>query len=88
MSVVHEANTQDDKFLLAIRELRLRNFSKDLPFLILSDKLPANQVYKEYADGHIEIQKVFTVGNSYQHKIIRVLTELMADKIRRKYDLI
>ena len=88
MSVVHEANTQDDKFLLAIRELRLRNFSKDLPFLILSDKLPANQVYKEYADGHIEIQKVFTVGNSYQHKLIRVLTELEADKIRRKYDLI
>ncbi len=88
MSAVQEANTQDDKFLLAIRELRVRNFSKNLPFLILSDKLPVNQVYKEYADGHIEIQKVFTVGNSYQHKLIRVLTELEADRIRRIYRLI
>ena len=88
MSAVQESNLRDEKCLLGIKELRLRNFSKNLPFLILSDKLPEDQVYREYAAGRIEIQELFTVGNSYQHKLIRVLTELEADRIRRIYRLI
>ena len=88
MSAVQESNLRDEKCLLGIKELRLRNFSKNLPFLILSDKLPEDQVYREYADGRIEIQELYVNGSTYNFKVLRVLPNNEADKVRRNYGLL
>ncbi len=55
---------------------------------MLSDKLPEGQVYREYADGHIEVQEVFTVGSRFQHKLLKVLPAREADKVRSEYGLL
>jgi hypothetical protein len=52
---------------LTIRNLRANNFSKGLPFPILSENLPEGQVYKEFADGRIEIQEVLSAGKNFQY---------------------
>ena len=88
MSVIHESNLREEKYLLAIKELRQRNFSKNLPFLMLSDKLPDGQVYREYADGRIEIQKMYIKDSNCHFKVLRVLPNNEADKVRRNYGLI
>ena len=46
-----ELETKHEKYLITMINLRAKNFSKDLPLLILSETLPAGQVYKEFADG-------------------------------------
>jgi hypothetical protein len=76
---------KEEGYLLTVKNLRLRNFSKNLPFLILSDKLPEGQVYREYPDGRIELQQVFTVGKNFQSKLIHELESSDADRLRREY---
>ena len=44
------------------RGLRKRNLNNNLPFLILSGDLPEGQAYREFPDGHIEIQEVIEDG--------------------------
>jgi hypothetical protein len=77
-----------EQYLVTIKELRLRNFSKNLPFLILSDKLPEGQVYREFSDGRIELQQVFAVGPKFVSKVINVLTSADADEVRKEYGLL
>lgn len=79
---------KDNNYLLTVRKLRLRNFSKNLPFLILSDKLPEGQVYREYPDGRIELQQVVTVGKKFQSRLIQKLESNDADRIRKEYGLL
>ncbi len=88
MATIHKTIQKDENYLLTLKALRSRNFSRNLPFLLLSDKLPEGQVYREYADGHIEIQEVFTVGARFQHKVLRVLPAPEADKVRNAYGLL
>ncbi len=88
MDTIHKTPPKDESYLLTLKALRSRNFSRNLPFLLLSDKLPDGQVYREYADGHIEIQEVFSVGTRFQHKILRVLPAPEADKVRSAYGLL
>jgi hypothetical protein len=81
-------NTKDEKYLQTIKELRAKNFSRNLPFLILSDKLPEGHVYREFSDGHIELQQVFSIGSTFQSKVLQVLTNSDADKVRKEYGLL
>lgn len=80
--------TLQNQYLGTIKELRSRNFSKNLPFLILSDKLPDGQVYREFSDGRIELQQVFVVGAKFESKVIGILKSSDADKVRKEYGLL
>jgi hypothetical protein len=74
--------------MVTIKALRSRNFSEGLPFLILSDKLPEGQVYREFSDGRIELQEVFTVGSKFESRVINVLKSVDADRLRREHGLL
>jgi hypothetical protein len=79
---------KDNNYLLTVKKLRSRNFSKNLPFLILSDKLPEGQVYREYPDGRIELQQVLTVGKKFHSRLIQKLESNEADRLRKEYGLL
>lgn len=79
---------QEEKYLITLKGIRSRNFSRNLPFLILSDTLPDGQVYREFPDGHIELQEVFSVGSAYKYRALRVLREAEADVVRKMYGLL
>jgi hypothetical protein len=82
-----EIATKREKYINTVKELRLKDFHNDQPFLMLSDNLPEGQVYQEFRDGHIELQEVFSVGSNYGFKTIRVLTSVEADIVRKDYGL-
>jgi hypothetical protein len=88
MDTIYKTTSKDESYRLTLKALRVRNFSRNLPFLMLSDKLPEGQVYREYADGHIEVQEVFTVGSRFHHKLLKVLPAREADKVRSEYGLL
>lgn len=79
---------QDEKFTANILNLRLRNFSNNIPFLILSDKLPDDQAYLEYADGHIEISETYANGAEIKSRLIRILSLREAIKVRKENGLL
>jgi hypothetical protein len=83
-----EVAIKDEKYLFTIKNLRSRNFSKNLPFLILSEELPDGQVYREFPDGRIELQEVFAEGPKFQSKVIQVLRAPEADRVRKEYGLL
>ncbi|WPU95650.1 hypothetical protein SNE25_08975 [Mucilaginibacter sabulilitoris] len=60
-----------EKYLATVKDLRSENFGRNWPFLILSEKLPDGQVYREYPDGHIELQEVLANGPNFEYKFIR-----------------
>lgn len=78
-----DLKSKREKYLNTIRNLRAHNFSKSLPFLILSENLPEGQAYKEYADGRIEIQEVAFAGSNYRARVVKVFIGVQADTIRR-----
>ena len=82
-----DITTRDEKYLITVKNLRSRNFSKNLPFLILSEQLPDGQVYREFPDGHIELQEVFADGAKFKSKVIKVLKAPEADRVRKEYGL-
>ncbi|MEC5146294.1 hypothetical protein [Chitinophaga sp. 212800010-3] len=82
-----EIAIQERKFATTIEQIRNRNFMRDLPFLILSDKLPEGQGFYEYADGHIEIQEVYTIGADIETRFIRTLSEIEAKEVREDFKL-
>ncbi len=79
--------TRDEKYLITVKNLRSRNFSKNLPFLILSEQLPDGQVYREFPDGRMELQEVFAEGAKFKSKVIKVLNAPEADRVRKEYGL-
>ncbi|MFC0513516.1 hypothetical protein ACFFGT_04865 [Mucilaginibacter angelicae] len=79
---------KDERYLITVKNLRSRNFSRNLPFLILSEKLPDGQVYREYPDGRIELQEVFANGPKFESKLIQVLNAPDADLVREEYGLL
>jgi hypothetical protein len=82
MEIIHNAIQTDEKYLLTIKKLRSGNFKKNLPFLILSGELPEGQVYREYPDGHVELQEVFSVGPKFEYRVLKTLPLREADKVR------
>ena len=84
-TVDFEIATRDEKYIDTIKELRLKDFSMNLPFLILSEKLPEGQVYQEFQDGHIELHEVFS--NRLGFKTLKTLTTSEADQVRKDYGL-
>jgi len=80
-----EIASQDKKFAATIEKLRKSNFSNNLPFLILSNELSEGQGFYEFADGHIEIQEVYTVGADIETRFIRRLTDAEANRIRETH---
>jgi hypothetical protein len=78
---------KETKYRVTVKGIRARNFSKNLPFLILSDQLPDGQVYREFKDGHIELQEVFSVGAHFRYRVIKTLTTSEADIIRKAHGL-
>lgn len=87
IDVDFEITNRNEKYIATIKELRSRNFSKNIPFLILSNKLPDGQVYREFPDGHIEIQEVFSIGAEFGSKVLQILSTPEADKVREEYGL-
>ncbi len=83
-----ELENRHKKYLITIKNLRTRNFSNNLPFLILSENLPEGQVYREFADGRIEIQEIASAGKNFKTRVIKVLKGLQADKVRKAYGLL
>lgn len=81
----YEIEEQNKKFAATIERLRKRNFSNNLPFLILSDKLPEGQGFYEFADGHIEIQEVFTIGADIETRFVRNLSDMEASRVRENF---
>lgn len=79
---------KNEKYLITVRGIRSRNFSRNLLFLILSDRLPDGQVYREYPDGHIELQEVFAVGAKFQYRSLKTLAAPEADTVRKAYGLL
>ncbi|RBQ10045.1 hypothetical protein [Pedobacter miscanthi] len=89
MSVVNiEKETKNEKYFDVLRNLRTKNFNRNLPFLILSNKLPKGQVYKEYADGRIEVQEVSSAGENFKIKVLKTLPAEEADLLRLNYGLL
>lgn len=84
---VVKVKNQRQQYLNTLKEIRSRNFQKNLPFLILSDKLPEGQVYREFADGRIEIHQVFATGAKYESKFVNLLMPSEADRLREEYEL-
>ena len=82
-----EITHKNEKYLITVKNLRSRNFSKNLPFLILSEELPDGQVYREFPDGRIELQEVFADGSKFRSKVIQVLKAPEADRVRKEYGL-
>lgn len=82
-----ELETKYEKYLVTIKNIRSKNFSNDLPFLILSEKLAEGQVYKEFADGRIEIQEVASDGKKFNTRVIKILKGFQADNVRKAYGL-
>jgi len=82
-----DITTRDEKYLITVKNLRSRNFSKNLPFLILSEQLPDGQVYREFPDGRMELQEVFAEGAKFKSKVIKVLNAPEADRVRKEYGL-
>lgn len=83
-----EFETKRENYLITIKNLRKRNFSKGLPFLLLSENLPEGQVYKEFADGRIEIQEVAAAGKDFRTRVVKVFKGRQADSIRKRYGLL
>lgn len=83
-----EVTNKKEKYLLTVKRLRSSNFSKNLPFLILSEQLPEGQVYREFPDGRIELQEVSARGSRYQSRVIHVLNTVEANRVRREYGLL
>ena len=86
--VSSDRTVNTEQYFITLRKLRSRNFSNNLPFLILSDKLPEGHVYREFPDGRIEVQHVFVVGSKYQSKVLNVLDSSDAEKVRMEYGLL
>lgn len=84
-----EANLaeREEKYMNTIKTLRLKNFSNNLPFLMLSENLPDGRSYLEYPDGNMIIHEVFVVGTTTETRTIRKLTSKEADQIRNEYGL-
>ena len=83
-----ELAVKEKKYLNTIKTLRLRNFSKNLPFLMLSENLPNGQSYLEFPDGKIIVHKVFSQNSTIGTRTIRTLGSIEADKIRKQYGLL
>jgi hypothetical protein len=78
---------QDERVSEVTRALRQRNLHNNLPFLILSGDLPEGQAYREFPDGHIEIQEVIEDGAHLKSKLVRRLTKVEAADFRLKNGL-
>ena len=78
---------KDAEYSCTIQQLRSRNFSRNLPFLIVSEKLPEGQVYREFPGGRIELQQMAPNGPSFHFQVVRELPSPEADKVRKAYGL-
>jgi hypothetical protein len=82
-----EIALRDKRVSEVTRALRQRNLNNNLPFLILSENLPEGQAYREFPDGHIEIQEITEDGADLKSKLIRNLTKAEAADFRLKNGL-
>lgn len=78
---------QDKRVSEATRALRQKNLNNGLPFLILSEELPEGQAYREFQDGHIEVQEITEDGAELRSKLVRRLTQAEAVNFRVKNGL-
>jgi hypothetical protein len=82
-----EIALQDKRVSEVTRALRQRNLNNNLPFLILSEDLPEGQAYREFPDGHIEIQEIIEDGADLKSKLVRNLTRAEVVDFRLKNGL-
>jgi len=80
-----ELALKEKKYLNTIKTLRLKNFSNNLPFLMLSENLPDGESYLEFPDGEIIVHEVFLEGKVIRTRTIRMLSSEEVDQIRKEY---
>lgn len=83
-NIYQEQIIRQPKYIDTINQIRQKNFSKNLPFLILSEKLPDGQVYHEFPDGHIELQKLNKNDLSISFTLVKTLSATTADQLRKE----
>lgn len=76
-----EEDNRAERIEVAFQQLRAEKFAQNLPFLILSGKLPEGQAYCEY-DNHIEIRLTKVEGDNYASTLVRELNPVEAFKVR------
>jgi hypothetical protein len=82
-----EVALRDIRVSEVARNLRRRNLDNGLPFLILSEDLPEGQAYREFPDGHIEVQEILEDGINLNAKLVRKLTPAQTKDFRLKNGL-
>jgi hypothetical protein len=82
-----EMARQKQGYIKTIIEIRANNFANNLPFLILSEKLPEGQVYREFPDGRIELQEISAAGSKYNTLVLKTLSIAEADQVRKENGL-
>lgn len=67
----------------AVQKLRLQKLRSGHPFMINSKELESNQCYLEYPDG--KIQLVFLRNAAREFTVIRTLSSVEAEALRKRY---
>lgn len=83
-----ELAVKEKKYLNTIKTLRLKSFTNNLPFLMLSESLPDGQSYLEFPDGEFIVHEVFLEGTMVGTKTVRTLRSEEGDQIRKEYELL
>jgi hypothetical protein len=80
-----EIKTIEEKGSEAVRKMRRQKLSNGHPFMINSRELVSSQCYLEYPDGIIKL--VLHHKSARNFTVIRELTELEANLLRKRYNL-
>jgi hypothetical protein len=88
MKDMMKMDKSEERLKAAFYRLRENKFKANLPFLILSKKLPDGQAYYEYGDGRIEIRLTTTDNDVYTDILVRELNTVEAYKVRRENGLL
>jgi hypothetical protein len=81
-----EAKEMENTGTEAVKKLRINDLQKGIPFMINSNDLPPRQCYMEYPDGTIKL--VTIAEGSTKFVTVKVLSQIEAAIIRKKFDLV
>ena len=83
---MEKASSQVKEIFKHHKILRLKNFGKNLPFLMLSENLPDGKSYLEFPNGKIVVHEVFLNGTLIGTKTVRTVSSKMLTKSESSID--
>lgn len=81
-------NPQDPRIAvtsLIIKQLRIKKLNNGHCFLIFDEELPEEHSYYEYPDGRIQVEEVDITNLYNPRRVIKVLSEEEASKVRTRH---